>query len=59
MVSTHVDVYSKSSSDDSIGYKWTSDGTGSFEIQECEDVAVGTKIVVHLKVRIAGSLKNH
>lgn len=51
MCATHVDVYSKSSAPDAIGYKWSSDGTGSFEIQECDDVAVGTKIVVHLKVR--------
>lgn len=50
MCATNVDVYSKSSAPDSIGYKWSSDGTGSFEIQECDDVSVGTKIVVHLKV---------
>jgi TNF receptor-associated protein 1 len=49
MVATEVDVYSKSSAPDSIGHKWSSDGTGSFEIQECDDVAVGTKIVIHLK----------
>lgn len=49
MCATSVDVYSKSSANDSVGYKWSSDGTGSFEIQECEEVAVGTKIVVNLK----------
>lgn len=49
MCATHVDVYTKSSSPDSIGYKWSSEGTGSFEIQECGDVDVGTKIVIQLK----------
>jgi len=49
MVASHIDVYSRSATKDSVGYKWTSDGTGSFEIQECDDVAVGTKIVIHLK----------
>jgi TNF receptor-associated protein 1 len=51
MCASNVDVYSRSSGPDSIGYKWSSDGTGEFEIQECDDVAVGTKIVVHLKVK--------
>ncbi|XP_038106204.1 heat shock protein 75 kDa, mitochondrial [Culex quinquefasciatus] len=49
MVADRVDVYTKSSKTDSIGYKWTSDGSGNFEIQEAENVRVGTKIVIHLK----------
>ncbi|KAL7010873.1 hypothetical protein ACKWTF_013988 [Chironomus riparius] len=49
MCATKVDVYSRGSHPDDVGFMWTSDGTGSFEIQECEDVAVGTKIVIHLK----------
>lgn len=49
MCATHVDVYTKSSLPGSIGYKWSSEGTGSFEIQECDDVDVGTKIVIQLK----------
>lgn len=49
MCANHVDVYTKSSAPDSVGYRWSSDGTGSFEIQECDDVDVGTKIVIHLK----------
>lgn len=49
MCATHVEVYTKASSPDAKGYKWSSDGTGSFEIQECDEVDVGTKIVIHLK----------
>ncbi|KAL1398588.1 hypothetical protein pipiens_008846, partial [Culex pipiens pipiens] len=49
MVADRVDVYTKSSKIDSCGYKWTSDGSGNFEIQEAENVRVGTKIVIHLK----------
>lgn len=49
MCATHVEVYTKASSPDAVGYKWSSDGTGSFEIQECDDVDVGTKIVIQLK----------
>ncbi|XP_055623989.1 heat shock protein 75 kDa, mitochondrial [Toxorhynchites rutilus septentrionalis] len=49
MVADQVDVYTKSSQLDSPGLKWTSDGSGNFEIQEAENVQVGTKIVIHLK----------
>lgn len=49
MCANHVEVYTKSSSPDAVGYRWASDGTGSFEIQECDEVDVGTKIVIHLK----------
>jgi TNF receptor-associated protein 1 len=49
MVAKNVDVYTRSSLPDSKGYRWTSDGTGSYEIQECENVDIGTKIVINLK----------
>lgn len=49
MVANRVDVYSKSSVKGSPGLKWSSDGSGSYEIQEAEGVSLGTKIVVHLK----------
>jgi TNF receptor-associated protein 1 len=49
MCANHVDVYTKASSPDAIGYCWSSEGTGSFEIQECDEVDVGTKIVIQLK----------
>ena len=49
MVADRVDVYTKSAKVGSQGYKWTSDGSGSYEIQEADGVQQGTKIVVHLK----------
>lgn len=49
MVADQVEVYTRSSTQGEPGYRWTSDGSGSYEIQEAEGVAVGTKIVMHLK----------
>ncbi|KAL4230152.1 TNF receptor-associated protein 1 [Mactra antiquata] len=49
MVGHKVDVYSKSYIPGSKAYKWTSDGTGTYELSEAEGVQRGTKIVVHLK----------
>ncbi|ODM99213.1 Heat shock protein 75 kDa, mitochondrial, partial [Orchesella cincta] len=49
MVANRVDVYSKSSKENTHGYKWSSDGSGVYEIQEAEGVQNGTKIVLHLK----------
>jgi len=49
MVGSKIDVYSKSFKIGSEGYFWTSDGSGSYEIAEANDVSRGTKIVIHLK----------
>ncbi|XP_028669776.2 heat shock protein 75 kDa, mitochondrial [Erpetoichthys calabaricus] len=49
MVADKVDVYSKSAEPDSDGYKWSSDGSGVFEVAKASGVRLGTKIVVHLK----------
>ncbi|KAJ8251504.1 hypothetical protein GJAV_G00222070 [Gymnothorax javanicus] len=49
MVSNRVDVYSQSAEPGSPGYKWSSDGSGVFEIAEASGVRQGTKIVLHLK----------
>ncbi|XP_052258909.1 heat shock protein 75 kDa, mitochondrial-like [Dreissena polymorpha] len=49
MVGYKVEVYSKSMKPGSVAYKWTSDGTGTYEIAEAEGVQRGTKIVIHLK----------
>ncbi|XP_044761878.1 heat shock protein 75 kDa, mitochondrial [Coccinella septempunctata] len=47
MVADKVEVYSRASG--SEGYKWSSDGSGTYEIQQVEGVKLGTKIVLHLK----------
>ncbi|TMS15167.1 Heat shock protein 75 kDa, mitochondrial [Larimichthys crocea] len=49
MVADKVDVYSQSAEPGVPGYKWSSDGSGVFEIAEASGVQQGTKIVLHLK----------
>ncbi|KAF9921974.1 TNF receptor-associated protein 1, mitochondrial [Linnemannia zychae] len=49
MVGSEIKVYTRSAKPGSKGYCWTSDGTGSYEIAEAENVAVGTKIVITLR----------
>ncbi|XP_053599602.1 heat shock protein 75 kDa, mitochondrial [Plodia interpunctella] len=49
MVADKLEVYTRSSKTGSPGYKWQSDGSGTYEIQEADDVPIGTKIIVHLK----------
>nr|QWV59565.1 heat shock protein 90-1 [Lasioderma serricorne] len=48
MVAEKVEVYTKAATE-LRGYKWQSDGTGSYEVQPAENVQPGTKIVIHLK----------
>lgn len=49
MVADKVEVFTRSSKVGSPGLRWSSDGSGVFEIQEAEGVAIGTKIALHLK----------
>lgn len=49
MVGNQISVYTRSAKNGSKGYIWTSDGLGAYDIQEAENVDIGTKIVVHLK----------
>ncbi|XP_061702696.1 heat shock protein 75 kDa, mitochondrial [Syngnathoides biaculeatus] len=49
MVANRVDVYSRSAEPGSPAFKWSSDGSGVFEIAEAGGVQQGTKIVLHLK----------
>ncbi|KAF9125923.1 TNF receptor-associated protein 1, mitochondrial [Mortierella sp. 14UC] len=49
MVGSEIKVYTRSATPGSKGYCWTSDGSGSYEIAEAENVAVGTKIVITLR----------
>jgi molecular chaperone HtpG len=48
-VAKSVKVYSHSWRSAEAGHVWTSDGTGSYEIEESADLRRGTKIVVELK----------
>ncbi|XP_023952390.2 heat shock protein 75 kDa, mitochondrial [Bicyclus anynana] len=49
MVAEKIEVFTRSSIAGSSGYKWSSDGSGTYEIQEVDGVPIGTKIVVYLK----------
>ncbi len=49
MVAEKVTVETRSWRKDAKACRWTSDGSGSYEIEEIDDVPRGTKITVHLK----------
>ncbi len=49
MVAKSVAVYSHSWRHDAPGHVWTSDGSGSYEIEEVEGQRRGTKVVITLK----------
>ena len=49
MVAESVKVYSRSWNKAEPGHVWTSDGSGSYEIEESEDERRGTKVVIKLK----------
>jgi len=50
VVADKVEVFSRTSDLDkgTTGYKWSSDGSGSYELAEVADLPRGTKIVLHL-----------
>ncbi|MCF3650894.1 molecular chaperone HtpG [Synoicihabitans lomoniglobus] len=49
MVAKSVKVYSRSWKADEQGHVWTSDGSGSYTVEEAADLSRGTKIVIELK----------
>jgi molecular chaperone HtpG len=49
MVAKNVKVYSHSWKKDAPGQVWTSDGSGSFEVEEVEGQRRGAKVVIELK----------
>lgn len=49
MVADKVEVFTRSSKTGSLGLRWCSDGSGTYEIQEADGVSIGTKIILHLK----------
>jgi molecular chaperone HtpG len=49
MTAKNVTVFTRSHQADQPGWKWTSDGSGSYEIEPAADLPRGTKIVVALK----------
>ncbi|XP_053551154.1 heat shock protein 75 kDa, mitochondrial [Bombina bombina] len=49
MVADKVVVYSQSAEPGSTGYRWSSDGSGVFEMVEASGVRPGTKVTIYLK----------
>ncbi len=49
MAADKVELYTRSYQPDAQSYVWTSEGTGSYQIEEGPELARGTKIVLHLK----------
>ena len=49
MVAERVEVFSRPSDPDSPAHRWSSDGSGQYEITEAEGVQRGTKIILQLK----------
>ncbi|CAH0479771.1 unnamed protein product [Peronospora belbahrii] len=49
MVADKVEVFSQSAVSDCQSHLWRSDGSGSYEVTEANDVTRGSKIVIHLK----------
>ncbi|MDQ8180662.1 molecular chaperone HtpG [Pelagicoccus sp. SDUM812005] len=48
MVATKVEVFTHSWKKDEPGHVWSSDGVGSYEIEESDDTQRGARIVIHL-----------
>lgn len=48
MLADRVEVFSRSYTEDA-GWRWESDGTGSFTIEPAEDLPRGTRVKLHLK----------
>ncbi len=49
MVADRITIDTRAASPDSQGLRWTSDGAGSFTIEETDRTARGTRITLHLK----------
>lgn len=49
MVADRVEVFSQSCCADAKAVRWSSDGSGQYDISEAQGVQQGTKIVLHLK----------
>lgn len=49
MVADRLEVLTRSARSGEPGLRWSSDGSGEYEISEAADVDIGTTIVIHLK----------
>lgn len=49
IVAQRVEVFTRAATPNAPGLRWSTDGSGMYEIEEAENVEHGTKIVLHLK----------
>lgn len=49
IVAQRVEVFTRAATPNAPGLRWSTDGSGMYEIEEAENVEYGTKIVLHLK----------
>lgn len=49
IVAQRVEVFTRAAIPNAPGLRWSTDGSGMYEIEEAENVEHGTKIVLHLK----------
>ena len=59
MVAKSVKVYSRSWKTAEAGHVWSSDGSGSYEIEEVEGLTRGSKIVIELKDECSEYAEDH
>ncbi len=48
MVADEIEVETRAAGDDSVGYKWTTTGEGTFTVEEIERDEIGTTVTLHL-----------
>ncbi|MBI1206145.1 MAG: molecular chaperone HtpG [Azospirillum sp.] len=58
MVATKVEVLTRRAGE-TQGWRWLSDGQGEFTVSEAEDVARGTRVVIHLREGDGEYLEEH
>nr|AAN71071.1 AT15050p [Drosophila melanogaster] len=49
IVANKVEVFTRAAVPNAPGLRWSTDGSGTYEIEEVPDVELGTRIVLHLK----------
>ncbi|XP_043645046.1 heat shock protein 75 kDa, mitochondrial [Drosophila teissieri] len=49
IVANKVEVFTRAATADAPGLRWSTDGSGTYEIEKVPDVELGTRIVLHLK----------
>ncbi|NNE46335.1 MAG: molecular chaperone HtpG, partial [Rhodothermales bacterium] len=54
MVADEIEVETRAAGDDSVGYRWSTTGEGTFTVEEIERDEIGTTVTLHLTEDHAG-----